>query len=105
MAMTVLPVEYFYTTVDDKPCRAFELLARGAAEDINLLAFSALGDHPKPASRDHPKTGQLQTRNQDKNCCTLLEIFRQAFSYFSYSAVAAAVLVRQLRGPHFNTWP
>ncbi|HUA57265.1 MAG TPA: metalloregulator ArsR/SmtB family transcription factor [Verrucomicrobiae bacterium] len=24
-----------------------------------------LGDHPKPASRDHLKTGQLQTRNQD----------------------------------------
>jgi len=48
MAMTVLPVEYFYTTVDDKPCRAFELLARLAAEDINLLAFSAI-----PFGQDH----------------------------------------------------
>jgi len=27
---------------------------------------SRLGDHPKPASRDHLKTGQLQTRTQDK---------------------------------------
>ena len=48
MAMTVLPVEYFYTTVDDKPCRAFELLARLAAEDVNLLAFSAI-----PFGQDH----------------------------------------------------
>ena len=25
-----------------------------------------LGDHPKPASRDYLKTGQLQTRTKDK---------------------------------------
>jgi len=42
MAITVLPVEYFYTTVDDKPCRGFELLAKLAKNDINLLAFSAI---------------------------------------------------------------
>ena len=32
-----------------------------------------LGDHPKPASRDHPKTGQLQTSNQDKIVVPYLE--------------------------------
>ena len=47
MAITVRAVEYFYTTVDD-PSRAFELLARLASEDVNLLAFSAI-----PFGHDH----------------------------------------------------
>jgi len=38
------------------------------AGDIRLpkAPIALLGDHPKPASRDHLKTGQLQTRTQDK---------------------------------------
>src|SRR5580698_2662621 len=36
-----------------------------------------LGDHPKPASRDHLKTGQLQTSNPGQDSCTLPAVFRQ----------------------------
>jgi hypothetical protein len=38
-----------------------------------------LGDHPKPASRDHLKTGQLQTSNQDKIVVPYLESFGKFF--------------------------
>jgi hypothetical protein len=42
MTSSVRAVEYFYTRVEDEPDRAYELLARLASEDINLLAFSAV---------------------------------------------------------------
>jgi hypothetical protein len=42
MAICVRTVEYFYTRVEKEPPKAYELLARLAAEDINLLAFSAI---------------------------------------------------------------
>jgi hypothetical protein len=42
MALSVRTVEYFYTRVVDEPRRTYELLARLASEEINLLAFSAV---------------------------------------------------------------
>jgi hypothetical protein len=47
MELTVRTVEYFYARVATDPDKAYELLAKLAAEEINLLAFSAVpfGDH------------------------------------------------------------
>ena len=47
MALSVRTVEYFYIRVADEPGKAYELLAKLAAEEINLLAFSAVpyGSH------------------------------------------------------------
>src|SRR6266487_2156305 len=42
MSLSVRTVEYFYTRVKDEPGKAYELLARLASEEINLLAFSAV---------------------------------------------------------------
>src|ERR1051326_7276065 len=42
MALSVRTVEYFYTRVVDAPGRTYELLAKLASEEINLLAFSAV---------------------------------------------------------------
>jgi hypothetical protein len=42
MALSVRIVEYFYTRIEDKPGKAYELLASLASEKINLLAFSAV---------------------------------------------------------------
>lgn len=48
MAISVRSVEYFYIRIENEPRRAYELLGRMAAEDINLLAFSAV-----PFGPDH----------------------------------------------------
>ena len=58
-----------------------------------------LGDHPKPASRDHPKTGQLQTSNQDKIVVPYLEssskffpiLLSRGFSRFGSPAFRATL--------------
>lgn len=42
MALTVRTVEYFYTRVEEEHWKAYEILARLASEEINLLAFSAV---------------------------------------------------------------
>jgi hypothetical protein len=42
MAFCVRTLEYFYTRVEEEPGRAYDLLARLASEEINLLAFSAV---------------------------------------------------------------
>jgi hypothetical protein len=42
MVLSVRSVEYFYTRFQAEPGKAYELLARLAEEDINLLAFSAV---------------------------------------------------------------
>ncbi|MBZ5601973.1 MAG: hypothetical protein LAO79_06680 [Acidobacteriia bacterium] len=42
MSLKVRTVEYFYTRVEDEPAKAYELLAKLASEEINLLAFSAV---------------------------------------------------------------
>ena len=42
MALSVGTVEYFNTRVQDKPGKAYEMLARLASEGINLRAFSAV---------------------------------------------------------------
>ena len=42
MPLTVRTMEYFYTRVQDEPGKAYELLAKLASEEINLLAFSAV---------------------------------------------------------------
>lgn len=42
MALSVRTIQYFYTRVHDDPANAYELLAKLASEDINLLAFSAV---------------------------------------------------------------
>ena len=41
-ALSVRTVEYFYIRVEDAPGRAYELLRTLAAEEVNLLAFSAV---------------------------------------------------------------
>jgi hypothetical protein len=40
---------------------------------ITFADVEILGENPKPASRDHLKTGQLQTSNQDKIVVPYLE--------------------------------
>ena len=42
MALTVRTVEYFYTRIEDGSMKAYDLLAKLASEEINLLAFSAV---------------------------------------------------------------
>ena len=42
MALSVRTVNYFYTRIQAEPGRPYELLARLADEDVNLLAFSAV---------------------------------------------------------------
>jgi hypothetical protein len=42
MALTVRTVEYFYARVDNDPDKTYALLAQLAAEEISLLAFSAV---------------------------------------------------------------
>ncbi len=42
MALKVRTVEYFYTRIEDGSVKAYELLAKLASEEINLLAFSAV---------------------------------------------------------------
>lgn len=48
MALTVRDVEYFYARVSNDPDKTYGLLAQLAAEEINLLAFSAV-----PFGKDH----------------------------------------------------
>ncbi len=48
MALRVRRIEYFYTTVKDKPGEAYKLLSAMAASDVNLLAFGitpGAGEH------------------------------------------------------------
>lgn len=40
--MNVRSVEYYYTRIEDKPGKAYELLSQLASEEVNLLAFSAV---------------------------------------------------------------
>jgi hypothetical protein len=42
MALSVRTVNYFYTRIQAEPGEPYELLARLADEDVNLLAFSAV---------------------------------------------------------------
>lgn len=42
MSFTIQRVEYFYTTVKDKPGEAYKLLNLMAGMGVNLLAFSAI---------------------------------------------------------------
>lgn len=42
MSVTVRSVEYFHTTVEDRPGEAYGLLSRLAQAEINLLALSAV---------------------------------------------------------------
>jgi hypothetical protein len=42
MALRVRNAEYFYVRIEDAPDKAYELLARLASEEVNLLAFSAV---------------------------------------------------------------
>lgn len=42
MALSVRIMQYFYTKVEDQPANAYDLLAKLASEEINLLAFSAV---------------------------------------------------------------
>ncbi|MBV6430362.1 MAG: hypothetical protein IANPNBLG_00473 [Bryobacteraceae bacterium] len=42
MSFSVRRVRYYYVRLEDKPGRGYELLARLASEDINLLAFSVV---------------------------------------------------------------
>jgi len=42
MSLSVRSVEYFYVRIQDAPEKAYEFLARLAAEEVNLLAFSAV---------------------------------------------------------------
>jgi hypothetical protein len=60
MTFSVRAVEYFYTRVEDEPGRAYELLARLASEDINLLAFSAV-----PFGPNHVELTIFPDRSED----------------------------------------
>ncbi|MCZ2151520.1 MAG: hypothetical protein LC126_27575 [Bryobacterales bacterium] len=42
MSFSVRRVRYYYVRLEDKPGKGYELLARLASEDVNLLAFSAV---------------------------------------------------------------
>jgi len=42
MSVNIHSAEYYFTTVDDMPGVACRLLTRLAAEEVNLLAFSAM---------------------------------------------------------------
>ena len=42
MALRIRRVEYFYTTVHDRPGEGFQILSRLAEGDVNLLAFNAV---------------------------------------------------------------
>ena len=48
MALNVRNVEYFYIRIEDSREKAYQLLAQLAAEEVNLLAFSAV-----PFGPDH----------------------------------------------------
>ena len=60
MKFSVRTVEYFYTRVVDAPGRAYELLARLASEEINLLAFSAV-----PYGPNHVELTIFPDRSED----------------------------------------
>jgi len=57
---SVRTVEYFYTRVEEEPTRAYDLLAKLASEEINLLAFSAIPFGPK-----HVELTIFPDRSQD----------------------------------------
>lgn len=42
MSLTIRRVDYFYTTVHDKPGEAYRLLSKLAADEVNLMAFGAV---------------------------------------------------------------
>ena len=42
MSVSIRCVDYFNTTVRDRPGAAYEVLSRIAAAKVNLLAFSAV---------------------------------------------------------------
>lgn len=42
MSLRIRGVEYFYSTVEDRPGQAYELLSKLATADVNLLAFTAV---------------------------------------------------------------
>lgn len=48
MAYSIQRVEYYYTTIPDRPGQAYELLSELADLDIDLLAFTAV-----PVGPDH----------------------------------------------------
>jgi hypothetical protein len=54
------------STTNDPPARSPVMVTLEIPPAKLTWRSSFLGGHPKPASRDHPKTGQLQTRIQDK---------------------------------------
>lgn len=49
MAMTIRRVDYYYTTVKDRPGEAFKVLSALASEGVNLLAFLAMPLGPESA--------------------------------------------------------
>ena len=57
---SVRTVEYFYTRVEEEPARAYDLLAKLASEEINLLAFSAI-----PFGPNHVELTIFPDRSQD----------------------------------------
>ena len=57
---SVRTVEYFYTRVEEEPTRAYDLLAKLASEEINLLAFSAI-----PFGPNHVELTIFPDRSQD----------------------------------------
>lgn len=47
MGVTIRSVDYYLTTLRDRPGEAYELLARLASEEVNLLAFNAIPTGPE----------------------------------------------------------
>ena len=84
MGAHVYSVDYYYTTVEDKPGQGCKFLKMLASEEVNLLAFNAfpigrnrtqLVIYPrKPGQRTHPTTTGLSTLSAEQS--TLLDVLR-----------------------------
>ncbi len=73
MALKVRRVEYFYTSVKDRPGEAYKLLSQLAASDVNLLAFGVI-----PTGSEHtqltlfPESAAALTRAAEASGLTLV---------------------------------
>lgn len=69
VALSVRAVEYFYARMENEPGKAYELLARLAAEDINLLVSALFHSAPVtlslPFSRNGARTFKRSLPNWD----------------------------------------
>lgn len=74
MALNIRRVEYFYTSVEDQPGKAYKLLSQLADIGVNLLAFTAIlvqGDDELGALKEiHKKLFQVNVNVYASNGVT-----------------------------------